>query len=103
MIVRSLETFLTSDAALYALLTLSDVVGVGLLVRIRRRRVRRAAANAWTEPLDLQTLRSRMRIADDDPRESHLPQTRELLDELHRREADRKTPISGVAGSTRRR
>ena len=100
----SIDGLLASDLPLYALLLLTDVVGVGLLIRIRRRRVRLAAANAWTEPLDLLTLRARMRIEDDAPARTHLPQTRELLDELHRRQsADRAAPVSGVAGSARRR
>jgi hypothetical protein len=99
----SLE-WLVGGGALYAALLLVDVVGVMVLIRIRRRRAKFAAAHAWTEPLDLATLRLRMRIVEPDAQAAHLPQTRDLLDELHRRESrDKSTGISGVAGSSRRR
>ena len=100
----SIDGLLASGAPLYALLALADVVGVACLVRLRRRRTKLAAAKAWTEPLDLVTLRERMRVVDPEPQTSHLPQTREILDELHRRQPKAGDGrISGVAGSSRRR
>jgi hypothetical protein len=98
----SIDGLLASSAPLYALLVLADIVGVAFLIRLRRRRAKLAAARAWTEPLDLQTLRLRMRIVDPQP-QSPLPQTRELLDALHGRELKDNPRISGVAGSSRRR
>jgi hypothetical protein len=95
------DALVAGHAGLYAVLLLTDVVGLALVIRSRRRRSRRAAARAWTEPLDLETLKARMHIADDEPRTRQLPQTRELLEELRRREATSR--ISGVAGSSRRR
>jgi hypothetical protein len=100
----SLDGLLASEPALYALLLLADAVGLALLLRLRRRRAMLAIAQAWTEPLDLETLRQRMRIVEPESRPSHLPQTRELLDELRGRETRARTHgISGVAGSSRRR
>jgi hypothetical protein len=92
-----------TDALLSALLVAAAVAGIALSIRIRRRR-RLARAYAWTEPLDLQTLQSRMRIVEQEPA-THLPQTRGLLDELHRRKSGdgASARVSGVAGASRRR
>lgn len=99
----SIGGLVVPDLLLYAVLIASEALAVALLVGARRRRTKLAAAGAWTEPLDLETLRRRMRIVDPDP-PRQLPQTRQLLDELRRREPeDRSAGTGGVAGSSRRR
>jgi len=79
------------------------VAAVALLLRARRRRLQLAAAHAWTEPLDLQTLRARMRIVEPEAQATGLRHTRELLDDLRRQRTDVGPGFGGIAGSSRRR
>src|SRR2546423_14500307 len=92
-----------SDILALVLLVPAGIIAVALVLGLRRRRNALAAARAWTEPLDLATLRSRMRIVEPATETPHLPQTRELLDQLHRQATGDAPRASGVAGSSRRR
>ncbi|OLC53348.1 MAG: hypothetical protein AUH85_14365 [Chloroflexi bacterium 13_1_40CM_4_68_4] len=97
----SIESFFAGEGILYAVLVLAEIVAVALLISARRRRARFAAAHASTEPLDLLTLRARMRIVEPVERSGQLPLTRELLADLRRQKAE--AGFGGVAGSSRRR
>src|SRR5919201_6553371 len=65
------------------LLVMAEAAGVALLIRLRQRRARLAAAQAWTEPLDLQTLRQRVGATELARGSAERSRTRELLDDLH--------------------
>lgn len=71
--------------------------GVMFLISRRRGRV---VSEAWTEPLDLETLRRRIHMPER-VAAAELPatKTRQLLDEVSQHRAAR---LSGVAGSSRR-
>jgi hypothetical protein len=64
------------------------------------RRQRRALAEAWTEPLDLETLRRRIAIPDRVAPEQPATKTRQLLDEVR---DQRSARVNGIAGASRRR
>lgn len=102
-LVSSINVLLAGDGLLYLFLLFADIAGLALLIRCRRRRAKLAAAQAWTEPLDLDTLRTRMRIVEPETRSTQLPRTRELLDEIRRQKTEPSARVSGVAGSSRRR
>jgi len=98
-----IDPFFSGGGALYGLLILAEVAAVALLLRARRRRLQLAAAHAWTEPLDLQTLRARMRTVEPEAQATGLRHTRELLDDLRRQRTDVGPGFGGIAGSSRRR
>jgi hypothetical protein len=72
----------------------------GVMFLVSRRR-ERAGAAAWTEPLDLATLRLRIASPERVAAAPQLPvtKTRQLLDEMSQHRAAR---ASGVAGTSRR-